>query len=208
MIIAKHLFAIVGALAVTLVAVAPGSGDPVQVPHSIGGFTLGAGIDQYRSKLDMDSCRCIQYIAYLEEVEILPLKGFKSGLIAYGVCAAPKKIVRIKLKYANPSKRFYEALLKRYKQRFGEPSEYRGDPFHILVAWKWSFVDIDNNRISLTLQHNTRDEEEKMGNAVKLTMTSRVEAEQACFEEKTGKRQPALPQNQSGKPDWDLFIPR
>ena len=93
------------------------------------------------------------------------------------------------------------------------PPEWRGDPFHIVIAWKWSFVDDQNNRISLTLQHNTRDTEEKMGNAVKLSMTNLMEAERNCYEKKsaesdakTGKEKQKT--KKKGKVDWDLLVPK
>ena len=97
----------------------------------------------------------------IEEVEIKPITGIKSGLIAYATCTAPGHIVRIKLKYKDASKKFYESLLKRIKKKFGDPDEYRGDPFQVLIGWKWSFVDKDGRRISMTLQHNSMDTEEK-----------------------------------------------
>jgi hypothetical protein len=87
----------------------------------------------------------------IEEVEIKPIQGIKSGLIAYATCTAPGQIARIKLKYKDASKAFFEDLIKKIKKKYGEPDQYRGDPFHILISWKWSFVDDDGNRISLTV---------------------------------------------------------
>ena len=49
-----------------------------------------------------------------------------------------------------------DELLERYKVNLGKPDEWRGDPFNILIAWKWSFTDKDGNNISLILQHNAR----------------------------------------------------
>jgi hypothetical protein len=149
----------------------------------------------------------------LVEVETQEMEGFKSGLIGYGTCASPGRIVRIKLKYADSTRKFYESLLALFKKRFGEPVEWRGDPFHVVIAWKWSFVDKGNNRISLLLQHNTKDEEEKMGNSVKLNMRNFVEDEYRCFEEKnrdsSGKSKKGAQVKKQGVPiDWDVLIPR
>jgi hypothetical protein len=149
----------------------------------------------------------------IEEVEIKPIEGIKSGLIAYATCTAPGHIVRIKLKYKDASKKFYEDLLKRTKKKFGDPDEYRGDPFHILVAWKWSFVNQAGNRISMTLQHNSMDTEEKMGNAIKLTMTSLIEEDRQCYKIKALDQREKLRQRkwETTKPDssgWNLFVPR
>lgn len=182
------------------------------VPHGVGGFVLGKNIEDYRDRVRMDTSLPIRYMEYIREVQIRPLRGFKSGIIAYGTCVQPGRIVRIKLKYADSSKDFYKKLLKIFKERFGEPSEWRGDAFHVVIAWKWSFVDEEKNRISLTLQHNTKDEEEKIGNSVKITMTNLLEDELRCYREKhPGYKRPA--EEQQGQMKWqkedmEQFIPR
>jgi hypothetical protein len=183
-----------------------------QAPIQVAGFVLGADIHAFEQVVRMESALPVRHARYISEVETGELKGFKSGIIGYGTCAAPGKIVRIKLKYAESSKKFYDSLLKRFKKQFGEPDEWRGDPFHIVLAWKWSFTDNDGSTISLILQHNTRDSESKIGNAVKLTRTSQIEKEQACYEDK----QPATKRIASEKSDikrmgpeeWKQFVPR
>jgi hypothetical protein len=181
------------------------------VPHQVGGFVLGGEIDSYKSHLDMASDMPIRHLESVREVEIRGVPGFKSGLIAYGTCHAPGKIVRIKLKYSEPGKKLYEQLLKRFKKKFGDPDEWRGDPFGIVLAWKWSFTDSQNNKISMTLQHNTRDMEEKIGNSVKLTLTSQLEKEKKCLHDRISKsKAPSKPSKPSSKKpvNWDLLMPR
>lgn len=185
---------------------------PAQPPKQVAGILLGGNISDYKDRLDMQSALPIRYQEYLTEVELNKLDGFKSGLITYATCDAPGLIVRIKLKYADSSKRFFEDLLKRYKQKFGEPSEWRGDPFHVMLSWKWSFVDPRLGLISMTLQHNSLDEEEKVGNSLKMTLTEQLASERRCFE----KKSPPDPVNASRKKkqaqqkgvDWDRFVPR
>jgi hypothetical protein len=149
----------------------------------------------------------------IKEVEIRPIQGIKSGLIAYATCSAPGHIVRIKLKYKDATKSFYESLLKRIKKKFGDPDEYRGDAFRILIAWKWSFVDKDGNRISLTLQHNSQDADEKKGNAIKLSMTNLIEEDQRCYKQKALDHREKLRQRDwkimdPGLTGWDRYMPR
>lgn len=182
-----------------------------QAPHQVGGFILGTNIAEYREKVNTETAIPIRYMEYLKEVEIRKQEGFKSGLISYGNCADPGRIVRIKLKYADYRKDFYDKLLELFKERFGDPTEWKGDPFKIVIAWKWSFTDKDKNKISLTLQHNTKDAEEKIGNSVKMTALSLIEEEYRCFKER-------YPENEKdslkkelkprGKVNWNLFIPR
>ena len=185
-------------------------GYAAEVPHELAGFVLGGEMNDYKDLLKLDTILPIRYFETLKEVEIKKIEGFKTGLITFGTCSEPWKIVRFKFKYADFSKKFYNKLLKRFKKRFGEPNEWRGDPFHIVLAWKWSFTDKDNNRISLILQHNTRDQEEKKGNSIKMTMWNLIEKETLCHEKKraeTGKKSPKTGRK-SKKIDWNIFIPR
>lgn len=154
-----------------------------EVPHQVAGFVLDTDISRYADKLDMQTALPVRFRGYLKEVETRNLPGFKSGLITYGTCAAPNHIVRISLKYKNASKKFFERLLKLFKRRFGPDPEWRGDPFEVIIAWKWSFFDARKNRISLILQHNMLNKDQKMGNVVKLAMWNRIEAERACWDE-------------------------
>jgi hypothetical protein len=182
-----------------------------QAPREIAGFSLGKNIADYQDMIRMETMLPIRYAEFLKEVEIRNIPGYKSGLITYGDCADPGRILRIKLKYADSSRKFYNDLLDRYKKRFGKPDRWRGDPFHVLVAWKWSFTDQDGNRISMILQHNIEDTTRKIGNAVKLAMLNFEDEEIKCYEKKESEirvsemeqdRKPGVEQN------WDLLIPR
>jgi hypothetical protein len=184
-----------------------------QAPHQVGGFVLDTNINDYKEMVNMETALPIRYREYIHELEIKVTDDFKSGLVWIGNCLEPGRILRIKLKYFDSSKKFYNELLSRFKQRFGEPSEWRGDSFHIVIAWKWSFIDKDNNRIGLILQHNTKDTEKKLGNAVKLTMMNLLDEERLCHEKKSGEsRQKAGEQSNGvknrGPVNWYQCIPR
>jgi hypothetical protein len=183
-----------------------------QAPVEIAGFALGKNIADYQERLRMETLLPIRYAEFLKEVEILNIPGYKSGLITYGDCAVPGRILRIKLKYEDSSRQFYNELLERYRKRFGKPDRWRGDPFHVLVAWKWSFTDKEGNRMSMILQHNIEDTTRKIGNAVKLSMLNFEEEEILCFEKKKESeiRVNETKQDQKAGADqnWDLLIPR
>jgi hypothetical protein len=74
-----------------------------EIPLSIAGFTLGRPIEEVAEKVIMETALPVRYMENLQEVEIVPFEGFKSGLIAFGTCRKPSAIVRIKLKYADGS---------------------------------------------------------------------------------------------------------
>ena len=92
-----------------------------QTPTSIGGFELNTDVKQYKSFLKAETTLPIRFMEGISEVEIRRRPGFKSGYIAYGNCAEPGKIVRIKLKYKESSKDFFKELLEAYQDKFGKP---------------------------------------------------------------------------------------
>lgn len=180
-------------------------------PREVAGFALGTLISEVAERVELETALPIRYMECLKEVEVKDIPGIKTGLIAYGTCAHPGRILRIKLKYADSTKAFYEKLLARFKERFGAPTEWRGDPFHVVKNWKWSFVDAENNRISLHLSHNELDREEKFGNAVKMTLTSGIEEELECFKRRHPdfrEPRPERAEAAGGSPDWERLIPR
>jgi len=154
-----------------------------KAPHQIAGLVLGENISKYDSNLNRASSWPVRYQEYLTEVDLDSLEGYSNGTLTYGTCAHPGTIVRIKLKYAVSNRRFFEELLTRYKEKFGDPDEWKGDPFQVIIAWKWSFKDAKNHRISLLLQHSM-DEEQKLGNSVKLTDMTLLDEESICYEKK------------------------
>jgi hypothetical protein len=201
------------AMALAAVLAMEASGAAGEAPRSLAGFTLGRPIEEASDRLIMGTTLPVRYMENLQEAEIQAMEGFKSGLIAFGTCRKPNVIVRIKLKYEDGSIEFFEELLRRFKKKFGDPDEYQGDPFRVFISWKWSFADASGNRISLILQHNLHDEEEKIGNAVKLTLHNRLEEDVRCFEEsrKDGperRRQRQEPAVRSAAKAWDRFIPQ
>jgi hypothetical protein len=167
-------------------------------PLEINGFKLGSSIEEYDF---------IKHRNYLKEVVINDIGGFRRGVLSYGDCDRPGEIVRIKLKYKDDSYKFYQQLLKRFRDKFGKPEEFTGDAFGIVISWKWRFLDKDNNPISLTLQHNKKNLDETMGNMVKLSMPDRIEAERKCFLKACAEEEMACPVYMMSD-DWDNLVPK
>jgi hypothetical protein len=205
----RYLFWSALAMALTSAVSVAGS----EAPLSVAGFVLGRPIEEFADRLNMETVIPLRYMESIQEVEIKSTPGIKSGLIAFGTCRKPGFVVRIKLKYADGSGQFFEELLNRFKSQFGDSAEYQGDPFRVFISWKWSFTDSRNNRISLTLQHNEMDDDEKIGNAVKLTLHNLLEEDLHCSEQKQADggerlRRRRSPDSPAGGPRWDLFIPK
>jgi hypothetical protein len=177
-------------------------------PHEIAGFVLGKPISEFEPNIKTQTFMPLRNSPFLHEVETVDSEGFKNGLLWVGNCTTPPRIVRIRMKYVDSSEKFYNQLLERFKKRFGDPDEWRGDPFHVVIAWKWSFVDEQKNSISMILEHNTRDVEEATGNTIKLTMWNLIEKERDCAYQKEKKLKQTPPAKTPGPVDWERMLPR
>jgi hypothetical protein len=187
-------------LALSLLLPLAGTSATREMPTRVGGFILGSDVTDYPQ---------IEYSNFLKEVVIYNWNGFAKGIISYGICDSPGEIVRIKLKYKDSSKSFFKTLLKKYKQKYGKPDEWKGDSFGILHIWKWKFVNDKGEKIYLILQHNTKNQNENTGNMVKLYCPDQIVKEQKCFnkqcnsgltQETKGEKAPEL--------DWNVLIPQ
>ncbi len=150
---------------------------------SIAGFVMGTNIKQYQDLVRMDSVLSIRHLEFLNEVETKKLEGYKNGYITFGTCAHPGRIVKVKLKYEIQDRWFFDELLSRFKKKYGEPSEWKGDPFQTLIAWKWSVKDAQNAKVTMILQHYSGDDEEyTRGNSLRITMRDLIAEERRCYE--------------------------
>lgn len=174
----------------------------VEAPSEIAGFRLGEDITEYPD---------IEYSNYLKEVIITDWYGFRKGIISYGLCVHPGEIVKIALKYEDSSKAFFKKLMKEFKKKYGKPTEWKGDAFGIMHVWKWVFIDENNRRVNLLLQHNLQNHNENIGNVVKLSYPERAEEERLCFIQqcainKTEGDKKRLAERK--EPNWEYMIPR
>lgn len=171
----------------------------IEIPQEIGGFRLGEDITEYSD---------IEYSNYLKDVVVTDWHGFRKGIISYGICASPGKIVKISMKYEDSSKDFYETLLKKFKKKFGKPALWGGDAFGILSKWKWIFIDENNRRVNLILQHNLKNHNENIGNMVKLYYPEREKEERLCFIEQCEINKSEEQARERKEMNWDYMIPR
>lgn len=179
-------------------------------PTSLGGIVLGEDISGIHDICEMHTKIPLSQERHLIEVELRPYyaPGIRGGTVAYANCDQVGRIVRIKLKFDNDTREFFDDLLERYRRRFGRPLEWRGDPFQTVMSWKWSFHDGTGRQVNLELTHS-QDESYKTGNFVKMTLRSLWVSEDACQDAKN--REAAHP-DQEPTPerllDYRLLIPR
>jgi hypothetical protein len=182
-------------------------------PSKIAGLSLGKQIAMFVDLVQMETSIVLPDRQHLREVRIRETDGYKSGVVVFGTCSKPGQIVRIKLKYVYEDKNFFDELLEKFKKTFGEPDEWRGDPFHVIIAWKWSFRDENGDKIGMILQHS-RDEDYKWGNSIKLTNSTLMEQERLCSEKKnkepggSKETKPASKKRQLSEKDYQRFIPQ
>lgn len=141
-------------------------------PSEIAGIKLGSKVNDYPD---------FEVSNYLKETVVMDWHGFRKGIIFYGICHDPGTIVKIQMKYEDSTKEFYNTLLKRFKQKYGPPTEWDGDSFGIKHIWKWRFTDAQGRRVNMQLQHNLRDADQNIGNQVKISYPEMMEKENLCF---------------------------
>ncbi len=172
-------------------------------PNQIAGIALGSSVKDYPQLTESN---------YMKEVVITDWYGFRKGIISYGACKYVDTILKIDLKYDQKDKAFYTKLLNRFKERFGEPHEWKGDSFGVILVWKWYFTDSQNNRVSLILQHNSKNSNETIVNIVKLSYPDKIVEELQCFTQMCdATREKAIQkelQKNTGKNDWSSLIPQ
>ena len=203
-------------VAAVVVALGIFSARPVRAadaPLELAGIRLGQSVDELADKLVATEGDRAFLRPYLGVVPVAPVPGFRSGYVDFGLCSAHRRIVRIKMNYADDSLEFFGRVMEALKKRYGEPKEWRGNAFGTLRTWKWSLKTADGRPVSLILMHYAGDDGAfTEGNSIRIAATDLVHAEQQCQAAKDS-RQKAAPEGTPGArtpealgPDW--FLPR
>ena len=154
-------------------------------PTSVAGFTLGENVNKYNKFCDMGQANVVSDAPFLTEVLIKrdSLPGVRGGSLNYGNCKELDKLVRVKIKFHDHSKKLFNKLLDDYKDKFGNPDNYLGDAFKNVIAWEWLFKNDAGEGISLVLMWS-RDQEIRPGVSIKMTNTTLLNKEYTCFKRK------------------------
>ncbi|MCU0572258.1 MAG: hypothetical protein MUC41_04620 [Syntrophobacteraceae bacterium] len=179
-------------------------------PQSIVGVRLGSQIEEIKDMVDLGSAVPLWGSQYLMRAPLRPARGYQSGYVVYGNCARKGRVVRVKLTYEDDSQAFYNKLHSAITKRYGKPTEWRGNPFGTLRIWKWSLRDSEGKRVSIILQHYVGDDDSfTPGNSIRLTNSSFIDEETACYREKRQEQKaethPAL---MPEKIDIEWFLPQ
>jgi len=180
----------------------PGLLNAGDAPQEIAGIVLGSNVATYPDIVQSN---------FLQEVVVTEWHGFRKGIISYGTCRYNGQILKIEMKYDNQSKEFFKAVLEKLRQKYGEPTSWNGDSFGVLHNWKWQFVDGNQNKVSLSLQHNGKNSNETMGNVIKLSFPEKIEEERLCFSAMCDKHKEKTEEKrliELKKTDWSYLIPQ
>ena len=166
-------------------------------PKSIAGFTLGLPVTACKQKL---------YPDYLLEKTVLLDVPFRKGYIYYGNCKHKDKILKLKVKYADKSKKFFKHLYAKLAQKYDDPGKWEGDSFGILAIHKWQFIDEAGHRVTLAIEYNSKDEELSMGTVLKISYPVMIEEERICAlrEQKKFVPEKRVPSSNI----WDDLLPQ
>lgn len=178
-------------------------------PQEMAGLRLGGNVKDYPGRLDMTRVENDIAARQLSTVALTPVPGYRSGYVSYGNCAAPGRIVRIKMNYADDSRGFHDKLLAALRKRYGEPQQWRGNPFGSLRVWKWSVKDKQLGDVSLILQYYSgEDDSFTRGNSLRIAAPRLLSEERACQQaKKSGAGADGARLEEAGKFELDYFLP-
>jgi len=173
---------LVTALCLLATAAAVRAADP---PATLAGIGLGDEAKQHHKRIRLNKPRPMEAAPWLQRLPVTGDKYFTGGYVLVGTCAAPGRVVRIKLRYRDTSVDFFRKLAGDMLGSYGDPAEYKGDFEGRTMGNKWSFTDSSTRPVSLILQHTEgEDPELGTGTTIKLTNWGLLEAERACYQER------------------------
>jgi len=167
-------------------------------PSNLAGIELGGVAAHMKSRIRTHKSRAVDGSPWLRRLPVVPDKYYAGGYVLVGTCAAPGRVIRIKMHYRDESLDFFRKIAGEMLARYGDPTEYKGGIDGRTMGNKWSFNDPWARPLSLILQRTEgEDPETGTGNTIKLTNWGMLEAERACWQERqpatAGKAKSGLP---------------
>ena len=186
------------AILVLLTALTGTAARAADAPTSLAGITLGDEATRLKTRIRTDKPKEVDGSPWLRRLPVMADKFYAGGYVLVGTCAAPGRVIRIKMRYRDASMEFYRKIAGDMLQSYGDPTEYKGEFDGRTMGNKWSFTDTSTRPVSLILQRTEgEDPETGTGNTVKLTNWGLIEAERACWQE---HRAPALAKTKGNAP--------
>lgn len=174
-------------------------------PLTLSGITLGDEAARHKDRLRLGKERAVDGAPWIKRIAVKKDKYFSGGYVLVGTCAAPGRVVRVKLRYLNPGLDYYRTLAGDLLKLYGDPAEYKGDFDGRTMGNKWAFTDGETRPVSLILQRTeAEDPEIGTGNTIKLTNWGLLEAERTCWQERHAPAKAKAPVKAPGKDNGAL----
>jgi len=149
--------------------------------------------------------RSVDGAPWVKRVPVKRDKYFSGGYVLVGTCAAPGRVVRIKLRYVNPDVDYFRTLAGDLLKLYGDPTEYKGDFDGRTMGNKWAFTDGETRPVSLILQRTeAEDPEIGTGNTIKLTNWGLLEADRTGWQERHAPAAAKVAAKKAGKDNGAL----
>lgn len=179
-------------------------------PSRLAGIGLGDEAAALKGRVKAASARVLDDTPWLRRIRVAPDKFFSGGYVLVGTCAAPGRVLRVKVRYRDDSLEFFRKISGEMLATYGDPAEYKGETDGRIMGNKWSFSDPWLRPVSLILQRiEGQDPEAGHGNTVKLTNWGMLEAERACWQERhAAKTAPAKAPKQDKAGQNNGYLPR
>lgn len=159
-----------------------------ETPSNLAGIELGGVAAHMKRRIRTNKPRAVDGAPWLVRLPVAPDAFFSGGYVLVGKCAAPGRVIRIKMHYRNGSMEFFRKISGEMLARYGDPTEYKGGIDGRSMGNKWSFNDPWARPLSLILQRTEgEDPETGTGNTIKFTNWGMLEAERACWQERHPK---------------------
>jgi hypothetical protein len=207
---ARHVVLVLFALAVSLAtSLAAFAAD---APTNLAGITLGDEAAKHKGRIRAASPPAPGSAPWVRRLPVTADKFYSGGYVLVGTCAAPGRVLRIKMRYRDESLDFFRKISGDMLSRYGDPTEYKGETDGRVMGNKWAFSDPWLRPVSLILQRvEGEDPEAGPGNTIKLTNWGLLEAERACWQERHAApaAKPAAKTGRAGKTGPDNgYLPR
>jgi hypothetical protein len=181
---------------------------PAETPTSLAGIALGDVAARSKGRIAQGKPRAVDAAPWLQRQSVTPDKFFSGGYVLIGACAAPGRVVRVKMRYRDDSLEMFRKISGEMLARYGDPAEYKGELDGRVMGNKWAFSDPWLRPVSLILQRSEgADPELGAGNTVKLTNWGLLEAERACWQERHASPKTTPAKDGKAGPD-NGYLPR
>ncbi|WP_045220971.1 hypothetical protein [Desulfonatronum thioautotrophicum] len=163
---------------------------------TLAGIELGSEMDHYWHLVYRDTATEHPDVLFMKEAKLKPwvIPGVRGGSLSYTACRDEELVSRVKIKFAerseslfrdlfaDPTEKLFRDLNRMYRERWGRPDQWLGNPFNTIQAWKWILGKDGPEQVEVVLMYS-KVEDVRPGVSIKMTHTTLWDEERACWEQ-------------------------